>query len=289
MSRSDIHQLGESEFIQMAVVAQAGWGKTVFGGTAPNALFLTTDPEGARSAYAQGSTAHEVKINDQKDLINIQLDLLEGLEHDYDWLVVDDVTTVQYIYARTSMDNRVRRQYQKGRKPGEKPGDDEKNLGRIVALVEGEGNLNRYVPEQNDRYTYQNATIDFVKWCTQLKMNVLFLYKRQSSSYSIDPEGNSDEYWTAAIEGRGGAVAEICLGMAQILGSGEIYQGKRRLWFEHHNKHRGKDRTDKLKPFRDDLDIPRMLRIINAEKSTGKEVASAGPARPRPRPRKRVS
>jgi hypothetical protein len=283
--RSQIHALGDSEFVHMAVVAQGGWGKTCFAGTAPNALFITTDPEGAQSAFRQGSKADEVKVYDQAGLTNIQLDLLEGLEHEYEFLLIDDMTTIMQIFARTSIDNRVRRTSAKANKSADQEALDAE-MRKIVAIIEGDGNLNRYVPELNDRYTYQNATIDFVKWCTQLKMNVIWLYKRQSSSYTIDEDG-SDAYWTAAIEGRGGAVAEECLGFANIFASCETTSdGKRRMWFEHHKKHRGKDRTDRLKPFRDDLTVPRMMSLISAPaaESDGEEVASK-PARPRPRKR----
>jgi len=276
----------------MGVIAQGGWGKTGFAGTAPNALFITTDPEGAQSAYQLGSTAREVKVHDQKALIDIQLDLLEGLAEKYDWLIVDDMTMVQYIFARTSMDARVRRSAAKAQKTAAQEKLDVQ-MASIVALVEGDGNLNRYVPEQNDRYTYQNATIDFAKWLTQLPMHVIMIYKRALSEYDYSgasADGSSDAYWTAAIEGRRGAVAEMCLGVTNIIGSGEFFTKKdgtevRRMWFTHHEKHRGKDRTGRLGAFRDDLDIPRMMRLINAPpvETDGKEVASAGPARPRPR------
>jgi hypothetical protein len=295
---SKIEDLSEIPYIRMAVVADSGFGKTVFAGTSPNALFITTDPEGTASARHFGSTAKQIRCYDQKSLINAQLDLLEGLEDRFDWLWIDDLTTVQYIYARTSMENRVRRQYQKGRKPNEKPSEDEQLLGKVVALVEGEGNLNRYVPEQNDRYTHQNATIDFVKWCAQLNMNVGFICKRMMSSYTINDDGTDDGYWTAAIEGRSGAVAQLCLGYTNIIASGDVTDRKsdgktvRRMFFDHVGRHRGKDRTGTLGRAKDDLDVPTMMQLIESGTAedtageAGEEVASP-PARPRPR--KRVS
>lgn len=298
MPHSQIEDLSQTELIRMAVIADSGFGKTVFAGSAPNALFITTDPEGTASARKFGSSAKQVRCYDQKALVDIQLDLMEGLEDQFEWLIVDDLTTVQYIYARTSMENRVRRQYQKGRKPNEKPSEDEQLIGKVVALVEGEGNLNRYVPEQNDRYTYQNTTIDFVKWCTQLKMHVIFVCKRMLSSYTVDENGDSDAYWTAAIEGRSGAVAQLCLGMTDIIASGEVTTRKsddktvRRYFFDHVGRHRGKDRTGTLGRVKDDLTVPLMMQLIesgaaeDAASETREEVASR-PARPRPR--KRVS
>jgi hypothetical protein len=293
--RSEVEDLGADEHVRLALIAQGGWGKSVMAGTAPNALFLLTDPEGTMSAWRHGSTAKRIRCYDSKALENAQLDLINGMEDDFDWLIIDDATSVQNIFARTSMDNRVRRSAAKNKdNPPETKLD--RDMRKIVALVEGEGNLNRYVPEQNDRYTYQNATIDFFKFCSQLEMNVIFICKRMSSSFTIDPDGNSDEYWTAAIEGRGGAVAELCLGYCNIVGSGETVErdGKvhRRLWFTHHKKHRGKDRTDTLGRVKDDLTIPQMMQIIEdgmAEgplETDGEEVASA---KARPRPRKRVT
>ena len=299
--RSKIQDLGDMGFVRMAVVAPGGFGKTRFAGTAPDALFLTVDPEGTLSAKFAGSTAKEIIIRDQEDLINAQLDLFDGIQGNkivlegkrYRWLIVDDATAVQYIYMRTAIDNRIRRTLARG--GTQKPGDalPEMEMANITALLEGEGNLNRYVPELNDRYTYQNAIIDFFKKISQLPINVIFVCKRAMSSYEVGEEG-SDAYWTAAIEGQRGAVAEQCLGFCPIVASGEIIQRDkkevRRFIFTHIGKHRGKDRTNTLGRVKDNLTVPLMMQIIengataDAEVDDGEEVAST-PARPRPRRR----
>jgi len=301
--RSKIQDLGDMGFVRMAVVAPGGFGKTRFAGTAPNALFLTVDPEGTLSAKFAGSRAKEIIIHDQEDLINAQLDLFDGIQGNkivldgrrYDWLIVDDATAVQYIYMRTAIDNRIRRILARG--GDRKPGDElpQMEMANITALLEGEGNTNRYVPELNDRYTYQNAIIDFFKKISGLPINVIFICKRALSSYEIGEEG-MDAYWTAAIEGQRGAVAEQCLGFCPIVASGEIVkrdsdkQEVRRFFFTHIGRHRGKDRTDTLGRAKDNLTVPLMMQIINGgaaggtADSDGEEVTSR-PARPRPRKR----
>jgi hypothetical protein len=45
------------------------------------------------------------------------------------------------------------------------------------------------------------------------------------------------------------------------------------LYFSHRGMFRGKDRTNALGPFRDNLDVPRMMRLIEAKRSGKKPVA----------------
>src|SRR5690606_13760839 len=79
----------------MALVASSGFGKTVFCGTAPKALILSTDPEGTLSAHKFGSNAEEWRIRswEDKDGLTDAYRYMrdEGCE-EYDWLCIDNAT-----------------------------------------------------------------------------------------------------------------------------------------------------------------------------------------------------
>lgn len=73
-------------------------GKTVLAGTAPKALFLSTDVEGTESARAMGSTADELRINTFKEFCEAVDWLSRGKGHeDYEWIVPDTVTELEEL------------------------------------------------------------------------------------------------------------------------------------------------------------------------------------------------
>lgn len=277
--RSKVHDLSRGKWLRMGLCAESGFGKTVFAGTAPNGMFITTDPEGSQSAYEFNSDAQEIICNTEEDLQNAYLDLDGGMIKDLglEFVMVDDLTTVQYIFMRESIDNRIIAKAAKDRK------DLAFDLHSVFGLLPGNELGNRYVPEQNDRYTYQNATIDFVKWMTMLPVHIIFLAKRASAW-----DGEGDEHFTMAIEGQRGAVAAQCMGYMKVIGFGEVKtpQGGgdpiRRMYFEHWKKYRGKDRyagrEGKLGRYRDNLDVPTMMRILGIQ--SGEGVASRPTRRP---------
>lgn len=280
--RSTVQPLSSARYLRMGVVAESGFGKTVFAGTAPNAIFVTTDPEGSQSAKEFGSTAQEIICTSEQDLQNAYLDLSSGMVEDLglEFVIVDDLTVVQYIFRRQSIDNRIIKVAAKEKK------EVKVDLDKVFGLLPGNDVGNRYVPEQNDRYTEQNAVIDFVKWFTQLPCHVIFNAKRASA---WDAEG--EEYFTMGVEGQRGVVAATCMGYMNVIGFGEVKTLKsgstvRRMYFEHYLKYRGKDRfagpDGRLGRFRDYLTVPEMMEILHLDGS--EEVAS----RPRPQRRRRA-
>jgi hypothetical protein len=78
------------------VYGGSGIGKTVLAGTAPNALLLTTEPEGAVSAKVRGSQAQELKVGSWEQWLEY-LDWLErGKGHeDYEWLALDSLDQLE--------------------------------------------------------------------------------------------------------------------------------------------------------------------------------------------------
>lgn len=73
-------------------------GKTVLAGTAPKALFLTTDIEGTESAKAMGSTADELRINTFEEFEEaVQWIAYGGGAEEYDWIVPDTITELEEL------------------------------------------------------------------------------------------------------------------------------------------------------------------------------------------------
>lgn len=73
-------------------------GKTVLAGTAPRALFLTTDIEGTESARALGSNADELRI----DTFTEYCDAVQWIAHgggaaEYGWIITDTITELEEL------------------------------------------------------------------------------------------------------------------------------------------------------------------------------------------------
>lgn len=77
------------------VYGGSGVGKSVLAGTAPRSLLLSTEPEGAASAKALGSTADELRVENWREF----LDVTDWLEHeghkDYSWVSLDGITELE--------------------------------------------------------------------------------------------------------------------------------------------------------------------------------------------------
>lgn len=79
------------------IYAESGKGKTVLAGTAPKALFLTTEAAGTESAKAFGSDAHEWVCDSWGELQNAHRWLREGGAADYEWVIIDSLSEMQEL------------------------------------------------------------------------------------------------------------------------------------------------------------------------------------------------
>lgn len=78
------------------VYGESDTGKTVLGGTAPNALFLTTDIEGTESARALGSTAQELVVPDFATYCEYVDWLVRGKGcEEFEWVITDTITELE--------------------------------------------------------------------------------------------------------------------------------------------------------------------------------------------------
>lgn len=237
----EIHPIGITDrYIHMLLVAGAGFGKTVYAGTAKKALFLTTDPEGTDSAFAMGSDAQEWEIrNWNEGLVKAHRYLRDGgiEELGIEWLLIDNATEAQTIGMRETMGN--------SRKA--KPSLDE------------------FIPQQADYQRSQNMLREMVLKFHDLPINIIWTAWPKTETDITTGE----EYWLAGIHGQQGFLAEQITGYMNVVGMGEVVEkdGKeiRRIWFTHHGKFRGKDRFIALGAKRDDLTVPKMEALIKAK------------------------
>lgn len=84
---------GQHRWKKWLVMGDSGVGKTVFGGTAPNNIFLEFDPEGTESAEVHESTSQVWQIPNWKEWQEA-LDYFErgsGCE-DFEWVTIDTIS-----------------------------------------------------------------------------------------------------------------------------------------------------------------------------------------------------
>jgi hypothetical protein len=236
-----IQPLGTAAKVRLAIVTGSGFGKTVFSGTAPKALFLTTDKEGTMSAKKHGSTADEWKINSWEDPGGLedayQYMLHEGCK-EYDWLIHDNATEEQNLGMEKAME---------------------------VALLKAPSR-NPYVPDKREYQISQNGFIAITKKFIDLPVHQIWTVHRKW----FDPDNGEEGFWSANIQGGQGAIAEQFLGYMNMIGHGEVKKNAkgetvRRLYFDHYLTYRGKDRYDAMGRSRDNLTVPRMMELIQGK------------------------
>lgn len=233
-----IHQLGDApSYVRAMIAAASGFGKTVFCGTAPKALFLTTDPEGTVSAKAFGSTAEEWIIHSWKELEAAFIWLRDEGCALYEWLIIDNLTEAQALAMREAMEK----------------------------AVAAKATRDPYVPDKYEYQRSQNATLQMIKKFNDLPINIIY-----TSHIAHREDSDGEPYSSIILQGKQGELAETALGHMNIIGMGEVVeiggQEVRRLWFTHHKEWRGKDRYVKLGAKQDNLTVPKMMEIINAKK-----------------------
>lgn len=245
-----IQPLGKASKVRLAVVTGSGFGKTVFCGTAPKALFLTTDMEGTMSAKEWGSTAEEWKINAWEGDGSLE-DAYQYMLHDgckeYDWLIHDNATEEQNLGMDAAMQ---------------------------VALVKAPSR-SPYVPDKREYQISQNGFIAITKKFHALPVHQIWTVHRKW----FDPDNGEDGFWSANIQGGQGAIAEQFLGYMNMIAMGEVKENKanktvRRFYFDQYKAYRGKDRYQKMGLFQDDLTVPKMMELIS-----GKVVPARRPVR----------
>jgi hypothetical protein len=234
----------------MCLVAESGFGKSVLLGTAgKKMLILSVDPEGADSAFFQGSKADEWVIRDYEGMDESYRWLRDHGHKIYDWVAVDSIPEAQKILQRDWLEKNKDRA--KGRHPD------------VLGM---------------DGYQItQNQLIKYVKQMNDLPMHVVYTAKPLEL---IDGEG--EIYYLPNLHGQKGDIARDFMGYMKVQGFGTYVEKKirgtdrtklvRRYHFQPHGPYKGKDRTDSLGMHLDDPTLPQIADLVE------KKAASAGAA-----------
>jgi hypothetical protein len=243
------------EFINMMLVAEPGWGKTVLCGTAdqrrsggPKALFLATEA-GTISAARQGSTADVWPMKSWGDVTKAYNYFRQGTGcDDYQWALLDSITEMQ----KFSMDNALRTAYEASKK-----------------------NADPDVPQIQDHLKVQQQTLNFLRRFNDLPINCVYTALPLRLE---DAEGNP--YFLPALDGKQGGIAQQAMGYMHVVGHGVKRnlneEGKKRLIrrviFQSMGPYKAKDRYGVLGNFMDDITIPQVEELINKGKAIGDNV-----------------
>lgn len=252
-SHPAIHTVGiANRFINMCIVAESGFGKSVLLGTAgKKMLILSLDPEGADSAFYQGSDAEEWVIRDMDTLYEAYNWLRTKGYKEFDWVGVDSAPEAQKIMQLDWLDkNRA-------------------NAGKRHPDVLG-----------IDGYQItQNQYIRFVKQMNDLPMHVVYTAKPLELT---NAEG--EPYYLPNIHGQKGDMARDFMGYMKIQGFGEFVQKKikgtddrklyRRYHFQPVGPYKGKDRTDSLGMYLDDPTLPQIADLVEKKAASSKGAAT---------------
>jgi hypothetical protein len=240
---SQIKNVGEYDaYIHMMLVAAPGFGKTVMAGTAPNNLFLTTDPEGTVSAKAFGSTSKEWQIKEYSDLNDAYRWLRDGgiKELGLEWVTIDNIAEAQNLGMSQSMKN---------------------------SRANGNSKRDEFVPSIDDYQRSQMMLSALVKQFHDLPVNVLWTSWRKEET---DTEG--DSYFTCGIHGKQGLLAQQIQGYMNIVGFGEVVtnddtgKDERVITFAQHKPYMGKDRYVALPPVMRSPNMVQITDLVNKAK-----------------------
>lgn len=242
-------------YIHGMIVAAPGFGKTVFAGTAPNALFLTTDPEGTISALAFGSQAKEWRIDTWSEINEAYRYLRDGgiKEMGLEWVIIDNTSEAKNLSMAESMFN--------ARKHNAK--------------------RDEHVPGLDDHQRSQLQLKSFVKQMHDLPVNVLWTAWRKTEE---DSEGES--FFTCGVHGQQGLLAQEIQGYMNIVGFGEVEGDEDRvIYFKQMKPYMGKDRyralpqiaeVDSTDPQNKGFNVKEMQRLVDAAKKKHEAARKTG-------------
>ena len=240
-----IRPMGEEDkWHRMMVYGEPGVGTTVFAGTSPKALILTSDASETMSAAAMGSTA-DVWVCPGYDQIDEAWEYLRHEGHkEYDWVWIDNLTLLQ----DQAMDD-------------------------IMAdLVKDKPHRNRWVPDQHEYLVNQNRISTLMRSFKKLPMHVGFTAHVMKTE---DMDGKI--LYLPMLQGGQGALSQKICGYMNIVGYMALQRKegdtKRILYMEKTGKYLAKGRFPGMSPRLEDPTVP----LLEAAMAT--TVAPAAPRR----------
>lgn len=227
------------------VYGESDTGKTVLAGTAPKALFLTTDIEGTESARAMGSNADELRISTFTEYVSAVDWLVRGKGYaEYEWVNTDTITELEELCWQEQLVN-----------------DDVKRA-------------SKYQPNKADYPLVWSKVYEQISLLARSPINCLFV----AHTMRIDREtDDGEDTVTLAMPAfgsrkRGDYSMKLCaqLGMVGYMrkvneeGGGQV----RQLLTQSSSRWVARDRTTKLGGGMNDPTMPKLLAKVNAASTT---------------------
>jgi len=253
----------KNEHVNVLLYSEPGAGKSHFGGSDDNVLFISPDPNGPISAKRAGFKFREWPIRQWDDFDECadyfyDLSVVQGEPIPYNWFVIDTLTEVQEFGMQSI----------------------------LKKAIENNPSRDPHVPALQDYMKNQSMLRGLVKGFNELPVNVL--YTAWSMQYT-DSEGN--ETLLPLISGgakKGHTFSkEICglmtsFGFLQVRNvkdeDGNRKESRRIIWDLKRTQSDGvitaKDRTHVLKPYTDDLSLKQVRELIESYEPPSQEVAS---------------
>jgi hypothetical protein len=235
----DLEEFGES--YNLLVYGDSGVGKTVLGGTAPNALIASAEP-GAKAAKRQGSKAKLRRIDTWFDAV----DILEKVTNEdpayrpFDWIVIDTADTTQKKALRSILDD----------------------------VVAANPKRDKYIPALQDRGKWHLMFEDWVAQMVDAPINTLWL---AHPARSEDEDG--EDVVAPGLDGKKGMVSQYVCGLMDAVGYMSVAENKegrpvRRILWQTWGPYFAKDQFDRLGRWTDDATIPDLISLIEGPKKT---------------------
>lgn len=227
------------------VYGESDAGKTVLAGTAPNALFLSTDVEGTESARMLGSQAKELRITTFADFCDAVDWLVRGQGYkEFEWIIPDTITELEEMCWEDQM------------------------------VSDSLARASQYQPNKGDFPMVWKRTKEQLMLLGRAPVNVLFV----AHTMRIDRETeDGDDTETLAMPAlgsrkRGDLSMQLCaqLGMVGYMRKVTEEGGKiqRQLLTASSNRWVARDRSTKLGNGLSEPTIPKLLAKINGEAAT---------------------
>lgn len=248
----------EDEYVNLLIYSDSGVGKTVFGGSDDDVLFVAPEDNGTLSAKRFGSTAKKWKIHGWDDIVASYEWLYEFVADaepiPFNWIVLDSLTEMQDMCMRKILDEAV--QMNPSRDPD--------------------------VPQLQDWQPYFTRFQRLVKSFNDLPVNVLY------TALQIDEENeDGDKIVLPMLQGKGTQYSKKVCGWMTSFGHMTVirkkaegvddetgkpkFEERRMIQWRASKTVMAKDRTRCLEP-----------RTINQSLKDIRELLEAGPKQPAP-------
>lgn len=240
-----IHKLSDSpSFFNWMIVGDGGVGKTVLGGTAPNAIFLGFEVQGTESAKLMGSEADELIIRNREQYVKAY----EYFEYgtgcdDYSWVIIDSADEMEEVFWKTY----------------------------LKQMKEAKSTRSLYKAELQDYNVIGNMVKAAIDDFNKLPINVLYLVKPMPV-ITVDDEGEEvvDELPMLGSSKNGNLARKIC-GKVSMVGYLEPMQKKednktvewRRMYVSPRGGMHAKNRYG-WGPYIDDPTIPALVQLAES-------------------------